>query len=138
MAGWCEAAGATLVVTTDEEAEGRLVMAARRLAYPALERQGATLLDDVAVPIEAIPALFDGVERAADRHGVVVGPESLVNRHAPRSAADHNCELNFPVDLLGDRAVHAYRRFRADDRRAQLREGEWARRALDSSHGRGS
>jgi glycolate oxidase len=73
MAHWCDQAGATLVVTTDEEAEGRLVMAARRLAYPALERQGATLLDDVAVPIRAIPALLDGVERIAAQFGVAIG-----------------------------------------------------------------
>jgi glycolate dehydrogenase FAD-linked subunit len=73
MAKRCEKAGATLVVTTDEEAEGRSVMAARRLAYPALERQGATLLDDVAVPIGAIAALLDGIERIAGRHEVIVG-----------------------------------------------------------------
>jgi glycolate oxidase len=73
MAQVCEEAGATLVVTTDEEAEGRLVMAARRLAYPALERQGTTLLDDVAVPIGAIPALLDGIERIATHHDVVIG-----------------------------------------------------------------
>jgi glycolate oxidase len=73
MAQVCEEAGATLVVTTDEEAEGRLVIAARRLAYPALERQGTTLLDDVAVPIGAIPALLDGIERIATHHDVVIG-----------------------------------------------------------------
>lgn len=69
----CTAAGATLVVTTDEEAEGRMLMAARRLAYPALERRGATLLDDVAVPLPRIPALLDGVARIADEHGLLVG-----------------------------------------------------------------
>jgi glycolate oxidase len=69
----CEQAGADLVVTTDEEAEGRLLMAARRLAYPALERQGTTLLDDVAVPIPAIPALLRGVEAIAAEHEVLIG-----------------------------------------------------------------
>lgn len=73
MARWCEQAGATLALTTDEEAEGRMLMAARRLAYPALERQGATLLDDVGVPIGQIPALLDGIERIAAEHGVVIG-----------------------------------------------------------------
>jgi glycolate oxidase len=73
MADVCEQAGASLVVTTDEEAEGRLVMAARRLAYPALEHLGATLLDDVAVPLGAIPALFDGIEDIGARHDVLIG-----------------------------------------------------------------
>jgi len=68
----CDEAGASLVVTSDEEAEGRMLMAARRLAYPALERRGATLLDDVAVPLPAIPALVEGIARIAERHGVLI------------------------------------------------------------------
>jgi glycolate oxidase len=73
MAELCERAGATLVVTSDEEAEGRMILAARRLAYPALERQGATLLDDVCVPLAAIPRLLDGITEIALRRSVVVG-----------------------------------------------------------------
>jgi len=98
MARWCEEAGATLALTTDEEAEGRMLMAARRLAYPALERQGATLLDDVGVPLGKIPALLDGIERVADRHGVTIGtfghagdgnmhPTIVFDRHDPDSVA---------------------------------------------------
>jgi glycolate oxidase len=68
----CEAAGASLVVTSDEEAVGRMLMAARRLAFPALERQGATLLDDVAVPLGAIPAFLGGVPLIAAEHGVLI------------------------------------------------------------------
>jgi glycolate dehydrogenase FAD-linked subunit len=73
MARLCEQAGADLVLTTDEEAEGRMLMAARRLAFTALERQGTTLLDDVAVPLPAIGALLRGVELIAARAGVLVG-----------------------------------------------------------------
>jgi glycolate oxidase len=62
-----------MVVTSDEEAEGRMLMAARRLAFPALERRGATLLDDVAVPLPAIGALLAGVERIAAEHGLLIG-----------------------------------------------------------------
>lgn len=72
MAACCEAAGADLVVTSDEEAEGRMLMAARRLAYSALERKGATLLDDVAVPLATIPALIEGIERIAAEHEVEI------------------------------------------------------------------
>jgi glycolate oxidase len=50
-----------------------MLMAARRLAYPALEHEGATLLDDVAVPLPAIPALLRGVEAIAREHDVVIG-----------------------------------------------------------------
>jgi glycolate oxidase len=73
MRSICERSGADLTVTTDEEAEGRLLMAARRLAFSALERGGATLLDDVAVPLSAVPALLRGVEEIAGRHGVTIG-----------------------------------------------------------------
>jgi glycolate oxidase len=73
IAAVCEEAGADLVLTSDEEAEGRMLMAARRLAFPALERQGTTLLDDVAVPLPAVPALLRGVEAIAAEHGVVIG-----------------------------------------------------------------
>ncbi len=69
----CEEAGATIVVTTDDPAEGRLILGARRLAYPALERLGATLLDDVAVPLPAIPVLLRGIHEIADRFDVLIG-----------------------------------------------------------------
>src|SRR5690606_16758509 len=45
----CAEEGAALVATSDDPAEGEMLLAARRLAYPALERLGATLLDDVCV-----------------------------------------------------------------------------------------
>jgi glycolate oxidase len=73
MAGFCEAAGATLAVTTDEAAEGRMLMNARRQAHPALERLGATLLDDVCVPLKAIPALLEGVEAIGARTRLTIG-----------------------------------------------------------------
>jgi len=73
MAALCEAAGATLAATTDEAAEGRMLMSARRLAYPALERLGATMLDDVCVPLGTIPALLEGVEAIADRSRLTIG-----------------------------------------------------------------
>ena len=82
----CEEAGADLVVTTDEEAEGRMLMAARRLAFTALEHRGATLLDDVGVPLGAIPALLDGVD--ADRRRVR-RPDRHVRSRRRRQHAPH-------------------------------------------------
>ena len=73
MARLCEQAGADLVLTTDEEAEGRMLMAARRLAFTALERRGTTLLDDVVGSAPGVPALLRGVEGIAERSGVLIG-----------------------------------------------------------------
>jgi glycolate oxidase len=73
MAAACEAAGATFLAQTAEEAEGELLLGARRLALPALERQGSTLLDDVGVPLARIAELLAAVERIAERHAVLIG-----------------------------------------------------------------
>jgi glycolate oxidase len=69
----CERAGASYVTSTDDVAEGEALLAARRAAYPALERLGTTLLDDVAVPVPRVPELVRAVERVAEECGVVVG-----------------------------------------------------------------
>jgi glycolate oxidase len=73
MAELCTTHGASIAVTSDEEAEGRMLMAARRLAYPAFERQGATLLDDVGVPIDCLAKLLDGIAAIAERRAIVIG-----------------------------------------------------------------
>lgn len=73
MAKVCEDCGASLVVVSEDPAEGRMLMAARRLAFPSLERLGATLLDDVAVPVPRIPALLSGIEAIAAEQGVLIG-----------------------------------------------------------------
>jgi glycolate oxidase len=73
MAAVCEAAGATFIAHSSDEAEGELLLGARRLAFPALERQGSTLLDDVGVPLSRIPDLLAAVERIAEQHGVLIG-----------------------------------------------------------------
>jgi glycolate oxidase len=69
----CEEAGADFVHSTDDPAEGDLLLAARRMALPALERLGSTLLDDVAVPRSRIAAFLDGCDAVAAEHGLVVG-----------------------------------------------------------------
>lgn len=94
MARTCEAAGASLVVTSDEEAEGRMLLAARRLAFPALERRGATLLDDVVVPVGRIPEFLVAVEGVAAVHDVLVatfGHAGDGNMH-PTIVYDHHDE----------------------------------------------
>jgi glycolate oxidase len=73
MATACTAAGASFVARSTDAMEADLLMSARRLALPALERQGNVVLDDVAVPIGRIPELLRAIEGIASRHGVLVG-----------------------------------------------------------------
>ena len=69
----CRDAGAAEVVVTADVEEGEALLAARRAAYPALERLGTTLLDDVCVPVPQIPEMVRAVERVAAEHGVLIG-----------------------------------------------------------------
>ena len=59
--------------STDDPAEGDLLLAARRMALPALERLGSVLLDDVAVPRSRIAAFIDGCDAIATECGLVIG-----------------------------------------------------------------
>ncbi|MCW2582071.1 MAG: glcD [Klenkia sp.] len=73
LAQLCRDAGADLVHVTDDAAEGDLLLTARRMALPALERLGTTLIDDVAVPRSRIAAFLDGCDAIAERCGLVIG-----------------------------------------------------------------
>jgi glycolate oxidase len=44
------------------------LFAARRLAYPALERLGPVLTEDVCVPVAAVPEMLARIEKAALAH----------------------------------------------------------------------
>ncbi|WP_347058260.1 FAD-linked oxidase C-terminal domain-containing protein [Blastococcus sp. HT6-30] len=73
LAQLCREAGADLVHTTDDPAEGDLLLAARRMALPALAQLGSTLIDDVAVPRSRIAQFLDGCDAIAAARGLVVG-----------------------------------------------------------------
>ncbi|MGZ4623199.1 MAG: FAD-binding oxidoreductase [Blastococcus sp.] len=73
LAALCEEAGAEFVHTTDDPAEGDLLLAARRAALPALEQLGSTLIDDVAVPRSRIAGFLDGCDTIATDRGLVIG-----------------------------------------------------------------
>ena len=68
----CEAGGAQLVYATTEREEGELLLRARRLAYPALERLGHVLIDDISVPLPRLPEMFRRIEEVAARQEVLV------------------------------------------------------------------
>jgi FAD/FMN-containing dehydrogenase len=73
LAELCRQAGAEFVHTTDDPAEGDLLLQARRMALPALEQLGSTLIDDVAVPRSRIAAFLDGCDAIAAARDLVIG-----------------------------------------------------------------
>jgi glycolate oxidase subunit GlcD len=74
LAGICRAAGAEFVLTTDDPAEGDLLLQARRMALPALAQLGGSLLiDDVAVPRSRIATFLDGCYTISAERGLVIG-----------------------------------------------------------------
>jgi glycolate oxidase len=68
----CRREGAAMGEVSESEAESRELLELRRLAYPALERLGATLTEDVCVPRTRLPDMVLCIEQAAVRHGVVI------------------------------------------------------------------
>jgi glycolate oxidase len=69
----CIACGALDVGSSSDPVEATMLLEARRLALPALERLGHCLLDDVAVPPSRIVDLIGAVEEISARLGVVIG-----------------------------------------------------------------
>jgi glycolate oxidase len=65
-------AGALWAEQSTDEVEAEALFAARRLAYPALERLGPVLTEDICVPRSAVPAVLAEIERIGVRHGVQV------------------------------------------------------------------
>ncbi|MER7670592.1 FAD-linked oxidase C-terminal domain-containing protein [Kitasatospora sp. NPDC096128] len=73
VAELCRSAGATEVVPAEDQAESDLLLAARRLALPALDRLGTTMIDDVAVPRSRLAEMLNGVAEIAERHALTIG-----------------------------------------------------------------
>jgi glycolate oxidase len=152
MARACESAGATFVAKSSDPVEAELLMAARRLAHDALERQGATLLDDVAVPIGRIPELLEAIEAIAERRGVQIGtfghagdgnmhPTIIFDPHDPdaeasaRSAFDDilRTTLDLGGTITGEHGVGLLKRpyLEAEIGGSGLRLHSTVKRALD-------
>jgi glycolate oxidase len=72
MAAICAELGALEVAQASDAAESAMLLEARRLVSPALDRLGVTLVDDVAVPRERLAELLTGIEAIAAEHDVVV------------------------------------------------------------------
>ena len=107
----CRKAGASELYVATDATEADALLAARRLAYPAMEHaaaaafpggNGGVIVDDVAVPRTALAEMLDGVERIAAAHGVMVG----VVAHA----GDGNLHPNIVVDRADPDSVAAGQR----------------------------
>jgi glycolate oxidase len=91
--------------------EAAALLAARRLAHPAMERlaaeefpsgRGGVIVDDVAVPVSRLAEALDGVVAIADTHEILVG----VVGHA----GDGNLHPNIVVDRSNPSSVERGRR----------------------------
>jgi glycolate oxidase len=63
--------GGTVELTEDAEESARL-FAIRRAFHPSLEVLGTVLIEDVAVPRSALPAMFASIERIAAKYGIEI------------------------------------------------------------------
>lgn len=107
---WCREAGASEVYAATDPAEAEALLAARRLAYPAMEHaaaaafpdgHGGLLVDDIAVPRTALAEVLDRVAAIGARHEVTVG----VVAHA----GDGNLHPNIVLDRADPASVAASR-----------------------------
>jgi glycolate oxidase len=68
----CLAAGASMAEVSASEAESRQLLELRRLSYPAIERLGVALVEDVCVPRTRLPEMVARIEQAGARHDVFI------------------------------------------------------------------
>jgi glycolate oxidase len=62
--------GALWVEQSTDDAEAEALFEARRLVYPAFERLGPVLTEDVCVPRSRVPAMLEQVNEIGARHGL--------------------------------------------------------------------
>ncbi|SHI37476.1 glycolate oxidase [Nocardiopsis flavescens] len=71
--GCFESQGSVYAVRSTDAEEAEALFAARRLAYPALERLGPLLTEDVCVPKARVPHMLERIEEAARRFDTHIG-----------------------------------------------------------------
>jgi len=104
MGALCEQLGAVEVATASDREESEMLLEARRLVNPAIERVGASLVDDVGVPRARLIDLLEGIDRIAEKHQVTImcpGHIGDVNMH-PHVVVDRG------DDAAAERAAGAF------------------------------
>ncbi|MEO7234068.1 MAG: FAD-linked oxidase C-terminal domain-containing protein [Lapillicoccus sp.] len=104
----CRAAGATSV----EEADGDVLLEARRVSGRALSAEGLRVSSDVAVPIARLADMFTAIERISREEGVAIPTfahagdgnlhPSVIVDHDDPAARDHG---EWVLDLVSDAAL---------------------------------
>ena len=72
MLGHFDAAGASFSARAADAEEADALFAARRLAYPALERLGPVLTEDVCVPRAQVPEMLARIQDIGRRHATTI------------------------------------------------------------------
>ena len=67
-----EEGGATWAAVSTDQEEADALFAARRLAYPALERLGPVLTEDVCVPKAVVPDMLARIEAIGAAHDILI------------------------------------------------------------------
>lgn len=92
-----ENAGATFAAFSSDEQEAAQFIGIRRMVYPALERLGRCLVEDVVVPRSKLPDLLNRIGQIATDHRVTI----MTVAHA----GDGNVHPTFVFEPLPDGAV---------------------------------
>ncbi|TWD82352.1 glycolate oxidase [Kribbella amoyensis] len=97
VAKLCREFGAIECIEADDEAEGELLLEARRAALIALEQLGTTMIDDVCVPRSRLADFIGAIEKVAQDLDITVGvlghagdgnmhPTVVFDQHDPEQA----------------------------------------------------
>lgn len=68
----CAEHNATEIFYTSDPEEAEAIIAARRMAIPAVEQKGTLLLEDVGVPLPNLGELVRGIEHISKNHDVMI------------------------------------------------------------------
>ncbi len=82
-------AGAIWVEQSTDDAEAEALFEDRPLAYPALERLGPVLTEDVCVPRSGVPAILGQINEIGARHGVRIATIAHAGDGKPAPAPGH-------------------------------------------------
>lgn len=100
----CQQHNATEVFATSDPEEAEAIIAARRMAIPAVEQKGTLLLEDVGVPLPRLADLVRGIEKIAQHRNVVIA----VIAHAGDGNTHPLLVFDPSDEAQKQRAHHAY------------------------------